>query len=75
MQSDQAAKTAILMPNVAVLEIFLEEEDAEFYENSPDFRVALNSRIESDYRADVVYILAPDSRRIGKLFDCREIPF
>lgn len=73
--SVQAAQTATFGVRTGTLEIYLGERDAEMYERDLEFREKFNDRIQFAYAADVVYILGPNLRRIGKLFDCREIPF
>lgn len=76
--SVQAAETATLVTRVRTLEIYLEGRNAEMYETDREFRKALNDRIQDGYDADICYLYhacGRNTRRIGKLTNCREIPF
>lgn len=74
----RAAETAFLVTRVRTLEIYIEGQNAEMYENDREFRRALDNRIQDGFDADICYIycgFGPTARRIGRLTNCREIPF
>lgn len=74
----QAAEAALLVTRVRTLEIYIEGQNAEMYENDREFRRALDNRIQDGFDADICYIccgFGPAARRIGRLTNCREIPF